>query len=243
MLLCGAVYFAIQIYCDFSGYSDIAIGTAKLFGFDLMMNFSFPYFSQNISEFWQRWHISLSSWFRDYVYIPLGGSRKGLLLRFRNIFIVFVLSGLWHGANWTFVVWGTLHAIYLIIYTIFQREKQIDIDAGESVKGLLNMIVTFVFVVLALIFFRAKDLYHAFYYFHQMFSPSLFEIPNYLPKRLFVLISIFFAIEWFGRNQTYALAGIARNYPRVIRWSLYYAMLISMLMLSGIEQPFIYFQF
>jgi len=208
-----------------------------------MVNFSFPYFSKNISEFWHRWHISLSTWFRDYVYIPLGGNRNGLLFQFRNIFIVFVLSGLWHGANWTFVVWGILHAMYLIFYTLIKRKSQDDFDRNVQLKNVLSMIVTFVFVVLAWIFFRAKDLHHAFYYFHQMFSPSLFEIPNYLPKRLFVLISIFFAIEWFGRDQTYALAGIARNYPRVIRWSLYYAMLISMLMLSGIEQPFIYFQF
>lgn len=147
-LMLGAVLFAFQIYGDFSGYSDIAIGTAQLFGFELMQNFSFPYFSRDISEFWRRWHISLTSWFRDYVYIPLGGSRAGKGKQIRNTFIVFLVSGLWHGANWTFIFWGLLHAIYFLPLLLLNRNRQyLNVAAGgrvfPSFKELSGIIITF----------------------------------------------------------------------------------------------------
>jgi alginate O-acetyltransferase complex protein AlgI len=157
-LLVGAILFAFQIYCDFSGYSDIAIGTARLFGFDLMQNFAFPYFSRDIAEFWRRWHISLSTWFRDYIYIPLGGSRTGTLQKIRNTFIVFVVSGLWHGANWTFIAWGFLHALYFIPLLLFNvnRKNIISIDENRlfpKIGDLFSMLSTLFLVVISWVFF------------------------------------------------------------------------------------------
>ena len=140
-LLMGAVYFAFQIYCDFSGYSDIAIGTARLFGFDLMQNFNYPYFSKSIPEFWRRWHISLSTWFRDYLYIPLGGSRVSTGKRVRNIFIIFLVSGLWHGANWTFLVWGALHAILFLPSLIINKKRKYVYSVAEN--GILHGVNAF----------------------------------------------------------------------------------------------------
>ena len=122
-LLLGLLYFSIQIYCDFSGYSDIAIGTSKLFGIEIMSNFKFPYFSRNIGEFWRRWHISLSSWFKDYLYIPLGGSRRGKWISIRNILIIFLISGFWHGANWTFIMWGFTHSLLFIIFLLINKNS------------------------------------------------------------------------------------------------------------------------
>lgn len=156
-LVFGAIFFTFQIYCDFSGYSDIAIGTARLFGFDLMRNFSFPYFSRDIAEFWRRWHISLSTWFRDYVYIPLGGSKGGTWMKVRNTFIIFLLSGFWHGANWTFIAWGALNAMYFLPLLLTQNNRaNLDIVAqGKNVpsfREFSSMLVTFGLTVFAWIF-------------------------------------------------------------------------------------------
>lgn len=165
VLILGAVFFAIQIYCDFSGYSDMAIGAAKTMGFDLMTNFSRPYFATNIKSFWDRWHISLSTWFRDYVYIPLGGNRVKVSRLYFNVAVVFILSGFWHGANWTFIIWGALHTIYLLVYMFFTRKTKKSIETERNYLSLVfSWGITFVFVCFAWIFFRASSLSDAIEY-------------------------------------------------------------------------------
>ena len=168
-LVLGAIFFTFQIYGDFSGYSDIAIGTSRLFGFDLMRNFAFPYFSRDIAEFWRRWHISLSTWFRDYLYIPLGGSTGGTWMKVRNTFIIFIVSGFWHGANWTFIVWGALNALYFLPLLLLNKNRVNTnvVAQGKyppSIKEFFNMSITFSLTVLAWIFFRAKNIGHAWSY-------------------------------------------------------------------------------
>ena len=200
-LMLGAVYFAFQIYGDFSGYSDIAIGTSRLFGFDLMQNFNFPYFSRDIAEFWRRWHISLSTWFRDYLYIPLGGSRGGTWMKITNTFLIFIVSGFWHGANWTFIAWGALNAIYFLplLLTNSHRNNIGIVAQGSklpSAKELLFMLLTFGLTVLAWIFFRAENIEHALSYISQIFSSSLFTFPEFegMIKALTTIILILFFI-------------------------------------------------
>src|SRR5690606_6209347 len=166
-LVLGAIFFTFQIYGDSSGYSDIALGTARLFGIDLLRNFAFPYFSRDIAEFWRRWHISLSSWFKDYLYIPLGGSKGNTWKKVRNIFIIFLVSGFWHGANWTFIAWGLLNALYIMPSIFFETNRRnLDVVAQGRVfpnlREILSMGVTFGLTVIAWVFFRAKDLHHAF---------------------------------------------------------------------------------
>jgi len=184
-LVLGALFFTFQIYGDFSGYSDIAIGTSRLFGFDLMRNFNFPYFSRDIAEFWRRWHISLSTWFRDYLYIPLGGSRGGTWMKVRNTFIIFIVSGFWHGANWTFIVWGALNAIYFLplLLTNNNRNNLETVAQGKllpSLKEVSFMLLTFGLTVFAWIFFRAENIGHAISYVSEILSPSLFQSLNSL---------------------------------------------------------------
>src|SRR6267154_4575677 len=174
-LLLGAILFAFQIYCDFSGYSDIALGTARLFGIELLRNFAFPYFSRDIAEFWRRWHISLSSWFRDYLYIPLGGSKVGTWLKVRNTFIIFLVSGFWHGANWTFIIWGLLNALYIMPSIIFKTNRDnLEIVAmGKlfpTLKEFLTISLTFALTTFAWIFFRANSVGHAVNYISEIFS-------------------------------------------------------------------------
>ena len=195
-LICGALFFSIQIYCDFSGYSDIAIGTAKLFGIDLLRNFAYPYFSRDIAEFWRRWHISLSSWFKDYLYIPLGGSKVGVWKKIRNTFIIFLVSGFWHGANWTFIVWGLLHALYIMPSIIFNNNRNniAIIAAGKkfpSLKEFFAMMLTFCLAVLAWIFFRAENLNTAFDYIHRIFSIPTYDIDLKIKGNIIFLILIF----------------------------------------------------
>lgn len=251
-LVLGAIFFAFQIYGDFSGYSDIAIGTSKLFGFNLMRNFAFPYFSRDIAEFWRRWHISLSTWFRDYLYIPLGGSKGGLGMKIRNTFIIFIVSGFWHGANWTFIVWGTLNALYFLPLLLTQNNRNhIDIVAKGSwlptVGDLIRISITFGLTLLAWIFFRANDLNHAFQYIGGILSQSLVSIPRF-PERegaviTLVLTFIFLIVEWLGREQQYAIARLGLNWWRPFRYSFYYALIIAIFWFGGKEQEFIYFQF
>ena len=247
-LLLGGVLFALQIYGDFSGYSDIAIGTARLFGFDLMRNFAFPYFSRDIAEFWRRWHISLSTWFRDYVYIPLGGSRGGTALKIRNVFIIFIVSGFWHGANWTFIVWGALNALYFIplLLTRNNRRNMEIVAKGKifpSFKEFVLMLLTFGLTVLAWIFFRAESLTQAIHYISGIFTSSLFSFPEVWPAITLWLILIFMLIEWLGREEQYALAALGLKWKRPVRYAMYFAITLSLFWFGGTEQQFIYFQF
>ncbi|MDX6191501.1 MBOAT family O-acyltransferase [Flavobacterium sp. Fl-318] len=251
-LLLGALFFTFQIYGDFSGYSDIAIGTARLFGIDLLRNFAFPYFSRDIAEFWRRWHISLSTWFRDYLYIPLGGSKGGMWMKIRNTFIIFLVSGFWHGANWTFVVWGFLHALYIMPSIIFKtNRKNLDVVAQgkilPTVKEVFQMGLTFSLTAFAWIFFRANNIEHALSYISRIFTSSLFTYPVYqgddFLKILFVLLSFFVSIEWFGRQDQFAIAKLGINWKPVFRYSVYVSIIIAIFWYSGQQQQFIYFQF
>lgn len=251
-LVLGALFFTFQIYCDFSGYSDIAIGTSRLFGFDLMRNFNFPYFSRDIAEFWRRWHISLSTWFRDYLYIPLGGSKGGIWMKVRNTFIIFIVSGFWHGANWTFIVWGALNAIYFLplLLTNNNRNNLETVALGKLIPGIkdfTNIMLTFSLTVFAWIFFRAENLSHAINYISEIFSNSLFSIPEFTGKTkaltTIILISIFVLMEWMGREHPFAIANLGMKWKRPFRYALYYAIVIAIFWFGGKEQQFIYFQF
>lgn len=251
-LLLGALFFTFQIYCDFSGYSDIAIGTARLFGIDLLRNFAFPYFSRDIAEFWRRWHISLSTWFRDYLYIPLGGSKGGIWMKLRNTFVIFLVSGFWHGANWTFIVWGLLNALYIMPSIMFNTNRNnLDIVAQgkylPTLKELFSMITTFSLTVFAWIFFRAENVSHALSYISKIFSPSLFSIPKFQKINssiiAIVFVFLFMTIEWLGREQQYAIAHLGIKWPKYLRWVFYYCIILLVFVFAGSSQQFIYFQF
>ena len=247
-LVLGAIFFTFQIYGDFSGYSDIAIGTSRLFGFDLMKNFAFPYFSRDIAEFWRRWHISLSTWFRDYLYIPLGGSRGGTWMKVRNTFIIFIVSGFWHGANWTFIVWGALNAVYFLPLLLTNNNRNnLEIVAQGNLlpnfRELCYMLLTFGLTVFAWIFFRAKNISHAINYISDIFNQSLFALPKVLPKTILLLTLIFIVIEWLGRDGSHALANLGVKWKRPLRYAMYYAIIVAIYAYGGKEQEFIYFQF
>jgi len=251
-LLLGAIFFAFQIYGDFSGYSDMALGSARLFGIDLLKNFSFPYFSRDIAEFWRRWHISLSSWFRDYIYIPLRGSQVGLLKKIRNIFIIFLISGFWHGANWTFIVWGGLNALYMVPSIVLNSNRNyLDIVAKGKVwptwKELASVIKTFLLTTLAWIFFRSNNVSDAFLYISKVFSQSIFSVPQFSGKSdaftTGILLIFFIIFEWKGRECSYALENFGINKPRYFRIAFYYILLLIIFYFSGSTQQFIYFQF
>jgi alginate O-acetyltransferase complex protein AlgI len=247
-LVMGALFFTFQIYCDFSGYSDIALGTARLFGIDLLRNFAFPYFSRDIAEFWRRWHISLSSWFRDYLYIPLGGSKGGTWKKVRNTFIIFLVSGFWHGANWTFIIWGFLNALYIMPSILFNthRNNLNTVAQGKylpSGKEVFSMAITFVLTVFAWIFFRAENLNHAVDYIAGIFSPSLLSMPEVKPKTIIILIIFFMIVEWFGREQQYAIADLGTKWKRPFRWMAYLVILELIYLFAGSQQQFIYFEF
>lgn len=246
-LLLGAMLFAIQIYGDFSGYSDIALGTARILGFELLQNFRFPYFSRDIAEFWRRWHISLSSWFKDYLYIPLGGSRGGMAKTIRNTFIIFLVSGFWHGANWTFIVWGGLNALFIMPSIILKTNRRnLDTVAQYSIfptiKESLQLISTFILASLAWVFFRAENVTKAWDYITMIFSKTLFTIPDVQSKRTIILVVLFMLVEWVGRNNKYALEHFCSE-KKVLRWAFYYAVILALFMFTGDEQQFIYFQF
>jgi alginate O-acetyltransferase complex protein AlgI len=254
----GAIFFSFQIYCDFSGYSDIAIGTARLFGFNLMRNFAFPYFSRDIAEFWRRWHISLTTWFRDYVYIPLGGSRGSKAKIIRNTFIIFLVSGFWHGANWTFMAWGFLHALYFIPLLLTGRNRtNLNIISEDktwpSLKDITSILITFMLVTVAWIFFRAATINIAITFIGNIFSDFI-KHPGQLwlfSKQLmlnktFYLVLIFLVAEWLQKNKQHALSfeDNAKNFiPRRI---IYYTITILIIAAAYFtEKPveFIYFQF
>ena len=214
VLLLGLIYFSFQIYCDFSGYSDIAIGTSKLFGFELMSNFKFPYFSRDIGEFWRRWHISLSTWFRDYLYIPLGGSKSGKWLSIRNIFIIFVVSGFWHGANWTFIMWGLIHAMLYIPLFLRGKNRQYTtsiVAEGKwlpSLKELFQMGITFFSVMIAWVFFRSDNVLEAFNYLYHIFINVSAPFSN---KFGAIFVVIFVTFDWIHRKNDFILSANNKN--------------------------------
>ncbi len=247
VLFIGAVLFAFQIYGDFSGYSDIAIGIARLFGFDLMRNFAFPYFSRDIAEFWRRWHISLSTWFRDYLYIPLGGSRGTLGKTVFNTFLIFVVSGFWHGANWTFIVWGAMHAIFFLPLLLRKaNRKNIEIvKKGKlypSFKEVLQILFTFGLVLVSWVVFRADNISQAFHYTLDMLSFHQWQMPNIDFLKPFAFISILIAVEWINRDKEFGLdLSLVRN--TYIRRAIYLAVFWLIFFFGAAQQEFIYFQF
>jgi len=247
-LFLGAVFFSVQIYGDFSGYSDIALGTARLFGIELLRNFSYPYFSRDIAEFWRRWHISLSSWFKDYLYIPLGGSKGGKWMQVRNTFAIFLVSGFWHGANWTFIMWGLLNALYFIPLLLMNRNRQnLEVVAQNSFfpsfKEVFQMGITFFLSTIAWIFFRAESMTQAWEIILKIFSTSSFALPTQLPTIMLGAMLLFFMVEWMGRREAFAIQKWTTSWPRVLRWGFYYLLVICILLFAGKEQTFIYFQF
>lgn len=252
-LLFGALFFTFQIYGDFSGYSDIAIGTSRLFGFNLKQNFAFPYFSRDIAEFWRRWHISLSTWFRDYLYIPLGGSRGSRWMQIRNVFVIFIVSGFWHGANWTFIVWGVLHAVYFLPLLVFKRNR---INMNVVAEGKLlpsftdffKMSLTFSLTLIAWIFFRAASIEQALNYLSTLFSKSFFTMPVFKLGEIYtfevmIMILFFVMIEWKGRANQYAIEKMLFKSKRIYRLAFYSMLVVFIYLFLGQEQEFIYFQF
>ena len=260
-LIVATIFFTFQIYCDFSGYSDIAIGTAKVMGFELRENFKRPYFSKSIREFWQRWHITLSTWFRDYVYIPLGGNRTIKWRWYYNIFITFLVSGLWHGANWTFVIWGALHGTYLIIALVLTNPKKqfssLIQKQSKSFNKLLDVTITFILVAFAWIFFRANNLDDAIYIISNLFV-NYNEILNLSELRMQFrglglfqedLIKCFLLILALFLYSSYERSGNVweklQQKPKWIRWSIYYILVYGILFIAPHSNVnnFIYFQF
>lgn len=255
VLVLGAIFFAFQIYGDFSGYSDIAIGTARLFGFNLMQNFAFPYFSRDIPEFWRRWHISLSTWFRDYLYIPLGGSRGSKLKKIRNILITFTISGFWHGANWTYVFWGFLNGLYYIPLILINNRKQTTSIIAEKSKlpnviELMQMSLTFILILIAWVFFRATSINEAISYLSTAVTNGLFNISlidlrgrGISSSLIDSAIAIFIVVllEWLHRKKLHALD--IRFLPHIVRWCIYWSFAFFVLFYYGDERTFIYFQF
>ncbi|MES2477468.1 MAG: MBOAT family O-acyltransferase [Bacteroidota bacterium] len=257
-LLMGAVFFMFEVYGDFSGYSDIALGTARLFGFELLQNFSFPYFSRNISEFWTRWHISLSSWFRDYVYIPLGGGRVSKWKKLRNVFIVFLLSGFWHGASFNRIVWGGLHAVFMIPIVLWSgadnRYKEI-VAKGKlfpSIKELFQIISTFLLCTLALIVFRTTSIGDSLAYLKKIcistFKGDIFvQIAEFWRGSVGwtpgLLLVMFIVMEWLNRTRKYALEDMAKDKPLLLRWIIYFVILVMLFLFANRSRQFIYFQF
>lgn len=244
-MLIGAVLFAFQIYCDFSGYSDIAIGLSRLLGFDLMTNFRYPYFARDIAEFWRRWHISLSTWFRDYLYIPLGGSRGGKYVALRNIFIIFIVSGFWHGANWTFIIWGALNAIYYVPLFIFGLNRNnLDVLAGEtnlpSLKALGGVFITFVLTTLAWIFFRSATAGDAFIYIGQIFQFSTLGDSVAVPTYIWIELLVLLFIDYLSRKRDFVFFE-----NRGVQLFFLIATIIQLILFGYYEndQSFIYFQF
>ena len=261
-LLIGAILFSFQIYGDFSGYSDIAIGTARIFGFNLMQNFAFPYFSRDIAEFWRRWHISLSTWFRDYVYLPLGGSRCNLLRNIRNVFIIFIVSGFWHGANWTFIVWGTLNALLFIPLLLVKHNRKHLAIVGQgkifpSVKEMLKVGLTFFIVCLTWIVFRAENMNQALGFITHLFSPSLLDVLSGFYSitidiqrlmLIFIYIGILIIIEWNAREKQHGLeinnSQSLSLIKKICNISLYIVLAILIIInIPNEARGFIYFQF
>ena len=249
-LLLAAVFFTFQIYGDFSGYSDIAIGTAKLFGIKLMRNFNVPYFSRDIAEFWRRWHISLTTWFRDYVYIPLGGSRVSKAKVIRNTFIIFLVSGFWHGANWTFIAWGAYHAVLFLPLILTGKNRKFTNQVAErrflpTIKEAGQMFLTFMLAVIGWIIFRANSIGMAWEYVCGMFNVSSLSVPWLINKAFYIptvsAILVMLLIEWLTRSKQHGLS--IENWNVLIRWIVYSVLVLSIVFIDGQSIPFVYFQF
>ena len=251
-LLLAAIFFTFQIYGDFSGYSDIAIGTAKLFGIRLMRNFNVPYFSRDIAEFWRRWHISLTTWFRDYVYIPLGGSRVSKAKIIRNTFVIFLVSGFWHGANWTFIAWGAYHALLFLPLILLGKNRKYTNTVAEgrilpTLKETGQMILTFFLAVIGWIIFRAESIGQAWEYVCGVFSKSLLSKPELFSDKMVLVViplSVMLLVEWFQRGKGHGFD--FGNSPRykVVRWCIYLSTALLIIVLQQPKvSPFIYFQF
>jgi alginate O-acetyltransferase complex protein AlgI len=253
-LIIATIFFAFEIFCDFSGYSDIAIGTARVMGFKLMTNFNAPYQAKTISEFWSRWHISLSTWFKDYLYIPLGGNRVTIPRWYLNLFIVFLISGLWHGAQWTFIIWGSLHGFYLVFALITkQGREKINSSLFLNRIPFLAQLSTFFFVALAWIFFRAKDVETAFF----IVKKIIVEAPDFMTGKFkfqplglskgnlvlcVLLILLLETVHYLQRNNN--LSSIFLRQPIYLRWLVYYGTVLTIIFFGVFEQrQFIYFQF
>lgn len=245
MLVITSVLFAFQIYGDFSGYSDIAIGTGKLFGIRLMRNFNLPYFSRSVAEFWKRWHISLNTWFVDYVYIPLGGSREGKWKAVRNTFVIFLLSGLWHGANWTYVTWGLYHAALFLPLLVFNKKRKFNDTVAEgrrmpTLKELCQVFVTFILVVIGWIIFRANSIGEFWSYCSSMLTNWNINEEISGKKAIFFIV-LLLIVEWQNRTKEHAFAfHIKNNY---LRWGIYMLVALACLTQAGKQVQFIYFQF
>ena len=245
-LLFGAVLFAFQIYADFSGYSDIALGAGRLLGFDLLRNFHYPFFSANITEFWRRWHISLSTWFRDYLFTPLAISCRnwGRFSVVFSLFVTFTICGLWHGPKWTCIVFGMLHGLAIIAEFLSKKgRKKIAGVIPAFIYKSISVLLTFSFVCITWIFFRSDSMEQAFFYISHLFSRSLFHSPGILPTTMFIIIALFMMLEWMGRDQEYAIAGLGLTWPKPLRWAFYYCLIIAIYSVAPKTQQFIYFQF
>lgn len=241
-----SVYYSIQLYCDFSGYSDMAIGIGKLLGFNIISNFRYPYFANSIAEFWKRWHISLLNWFRYYIYIPLGGSRCSKVKVIRNTFIIFLVSGLWHGANWTFILWGVLHAIFFLPI-LLNNSPRPKVNLEEKIKinihNIINIITVFLLVNFAWIIFHSANIEQAMIIFSKIFSSSIFSKPvGVLPALPILLFSLgMFIYELKASDKEYALKVLPKN--KILRWSLYILIVLLIVFYQGKPTQFIYFSF
>lgn len=251
-LLIASILYTIQIYGDFSGYSDMAIGTAKLLGFNFKDNFLFPYFSRNMGEFWKRWHISLNTWFVEYVYIPLGGSKNGKARTIANTMIIFLLSGLWHGADWTFVCWGGYHGIILVLLILFGINTKYNSVVAynnplPTIKELLQILTTFVIASFGWILFRAGNFTEFYEFVNNMFSTSLFSAPYLINRNyyipLFIYILIMLITDWFYRKDSNSILSMPTKF-RWLRWLIYYVLVIAVIYCGPQESvQFIYQQF
>lgn len=247
-LVVAAIFFSIQIYGDFSGYSDIAIGTGRLFGVNLMRNFNYPYFSRDIAEFWRRWHISLTTWFRDYLYIPLGGSRVSKLKIVRNTFIIFLVSGFWHGANMTFIFWGMFHALLFMPLILCGRNRKYLNSVAEnsflpSSREFFSMLGTFCLATIGWIIFRSETLTDGVRYFCGIFSATLFSMPSGKLQILLcsVMILIMILFEWTNRTKQHGFE--ISCCPQPVRYILYIGFCFMIWLFRGDSSSFIYFQF
>jgi alginate O-acetyltransferase complex protein AlgI len=247
----GVAMFTIQVYGDFSGYSDMAQGVSRIFGIELIRNFNYPYFATSIAEYWKRWHLSLTGWFRDYVYFPLGGSRGSKWKQARNIFIIFLLSGFWHGANWNYVGWGFVNACYFIPGIIRGKrevwyQKYLTNGLLGRVLELALIVSTFIQIMLSLVVFRNTSISNMLVYMRNMFVGAWESIPGEKLigfNKTILLVGFFFLVEWFSRHKEHPFAQLHDKFSRPIRWVIYYIVLILLAWFAGHQQQFIYFQF
>jgi D-alanyl-lipoteichoic acid acyltransferase DltB (MBOAT superfamily) len=264
-LILGIFLFTIQIYADFAGYSNIAIGIGKLLGFNIMQNFAYPYFARDIREFWKRWNISLTTWFRDYVFLPIAYSvsrniksdrfylmKTEFLIYTLGIGVTWILTGLWHGANYTFIIWGLLQGFFLLINHVTSKIKRkalkrLNIKHNNTFLTISDTLATFIIIMFSWLFFRADTIEHAFRWLSVIFSSSSFMTPHFDGKRdtlvtLFI-ICIFFIVEWHSREKEYGVASLGKKWSKPLRWVLYYSIIATIFWYSGKEQQFIYFRF